>query len=63
MRNLLKGIIFMLIFVGTPLLANLIVEITTNIITIENVLKTIFVSLGIISIYLVKECAKDGRRK
>lgn len=50
-----KTIVFILIIIGLPILAELIVEIATNIITMDLIMKCVYFILGLSIIYLIKE--------
>ena len=54
-KNIIQGIIFILIIVGLPILANLIVNILENIVTMQMIMKCVYSALGLSTIYLLKE--------
>lgn len=58
MRNLIEGIIFSIIVIGLPILANFIVEIVMNFITIEFIMKCTYLTLGLILIVFIREAVK-----
>lgn len=54
MRNLIEGIIFIIYFVGFPILASFLVEFLSSIITMEMIMNTLGVLFIISIIYIIK---------
>lgn len=50
-----KTILFILIVVGLPILANIVVNILENIITMQMIMKCVYLALGLSIIYIFKE--------
>lgn len=54
-KNLKQTILFILIVIGLPILANLVVEAISNIVTIDLIVKCAYLTLGLSIIYILKE--------
>lgn len=54
-NNLVKNILFILIIVGLPILVNMVVNVLSSIITMEMIMKVVYVALIALGIYFVKE--------
>lgn len=55
MEKLIKGILFMVVIIGLPILANLIVEMVVKNITSETLIKCVYLISGLVLIYFTKE--------
>lgn len=55
MEKLIKGILFMLVIIGLPILANLIVEMVVKNITPETLIKCVYLMSGLVLIHFAKE--------
>lgn len=55
MEKLIKVILFMLVIIGLPILANLIVEIIIKNITSETLIKCVYLTSGLVLIHFTKE--------
>lgn len=53
-KNLIQGILFICIVIILPILAGFIVEVITNIVTIEMIMKMAYIALVVIGIILVR---------
>lgn len=53
-ENVKQTILFILIVIGMPMLANVIVEIASSIITVDMLMKCVYFVLGLILIYFRK---------
>lgn len=58
MKNLIEGIIFIICFIGFPILASVLAEFLSSIITMEMIMNTVGVLFIISIIYIIKnyEC-------
>lgn len=54
-KNLKQTILFILIVIGVVIVANLIVEMIANIITMDMIIKCVYFILGLSTIYLLRE--------
>ena len=54
MKNLIENIIFILCFIGFPIISGIIVEILSSIITMEIIMNTVGVLFIISIIYIIK---------
>ena len=54
MKNLIEGIIFIICFIGFPILASALVEFLSSIITMEMIMNTLGVLFIISIIYIIK---------
>lgn len=54
MKRILESIIFIICFIGFPILASAIVEILVNIITMEMIMNTLGIFLIFAIIYIIK---------
>lgn len=50
-----KTILFILIVVGLPMLASFIAEVIANIVTMDMIVKGVYLTLGLSIIYILKE--------
>ena len=55
MRNLIEKILFIIVIIGLPILANLLAEGISNILTIGMIMKCVYLTLGLSIIYIFKE--------
>lgn len=55
MEKLIKGILFMVVIIGLPILANLIVEMVVKNITSETLIKCVYLISGLALIRFTKE--------
>lgn len=55
MEKLIKGILFMVVIIGLPILANLIVEMVVKNITSEALIKCVYLISGLVLIHFTKE--------
>lgn len=55
MEKLIKGILFMVVIIGLPILANLIVEMVVKNITSETLIKCVYLISGLVLIHFTKE--------
>lgn len=58
-KKLIEIILFTVITFGLPILANLIVEILSGIITMQMIMKCVYFGLGLSIIYILKEIRKN----
>ena len=54
-KNLKQTILFILIVIGLPILINLVVEAISNIVTMDMIVKCVYLTLGLSIIYILKE--------
>lgn len=54
-KNLIETILFTVVVIGLPILANVIVEILSGIITMQMIMKCVYFVLGLSIIYILKE--------
>lgn len=54
-KNLKEIILFMLVLVGLPIIANIIVNSISSVITMGFIMNIAYISLGILTIYFIKE--------
>lgn len=54
-KNLIETILFTVVVIGLPILANVIVEILSGIITMQMIMKCVYFLLGLSIIYILKE--------
>ena len=55
MEKLIKGILLMVVIIGLPILANLIVEMVVKNITSETLIKCVYLISGLVLIHFTKE--------
>ena len=55
MGNLKRSILFMLVLVGLPILVNIIANALASVITIDFIMNLAYISLGILTVYFMKE--------
>lgn len=55
MRRILESIIFIICFIGFPILASAIVEILARVITMEIIMNTLGIFLIFAIVYIIKE--------
>lgn len=54
MKNLIEGIIFIICFVGFPIISGIIVEFLASIITMEMIMNVCYIFLIFAVIYIIK---------
>lgn len=54
-KNLIETILFTVVVIGLPILANAIAEILSGIITMQMIMKCVYFMLGLSIIYILKE--------
>ena len=54
MKNLIEGIIFIICFIGFPILASAIVEILVKVITMEMIMNVLGIFLIFAIVYIIK---------
>lgn len=54
-RNIIKGIIYITVIVILPILASFTVETITSMVTMEMIMKVVYVALGVIAAKMLKE--------
>ena len=54
-KNLKQTNLFILIVIGLPILINLVVEAISNIVTMDMIVKCVYLTLGLSIIYILKE--------
>lgn len=54
MKNLIEGIIFIVCFVGFPIISGIIVEFLSSIITMEMIMNTLGIFLIFAIVYIIK---------
>lgn len=55
MKRILENLLFIVIFIGFPILASAIVEILANLISMEMIINTLGIFLIFAIIYIIKE--------
>ena len=54
MKNLIEGIIFIICFIGFPIIASIIVELLCKVITMEMIMNTLGIFLIFAIVYIIK---------
>lgn len=54
MKKMIESILFIIVFIGLPIIASLIVELLCKIITMEMIMNTLGIVLIIAIIYIIK---------
>lgn len=54
MKRIVESLLFILIFIGFPIIASIIVELLCNIITMEMIMNTLGIALIFAIIYIIK---------
>lgn len=54
MKRMIENILFIIVFIGFPIIASLIVELLAKFITMEMIMNTLGIALIIAIIYIIK---------